>query len=361
MTKQEYYSLSRIKKKNATYNVIFGERSNGKTYACLEEGIRRFIKNGSQLAYVRRWKEDVTGKRAKRIFQGINESGVISKITDDYSGVTYLNGSFFLCNYDEKGNPVYNEGDRLGYTFALSETEHDKSTSFPRVRMIIFDEFLTKNMYLQDEFVLFMNTVSTIVRRRTDVEIFMLGNTVNKYAPYFDEMGLSHIKQMEQGTIDIYKYGDSGLSVAVEYCKSMEQSKGNNHYFAFNNPKLEMITGGAWEMNIYPHLPMKYKPSNILFTYFILFNDLTFQCEIIEINDVSFTYIHEKTTPIKYEETDLIYSFEYEPRLNYNRNILKPFTKLQQNILWFFKHDKVFYQSNAVGDSIANYIKLCGG
>src|SRR5699024_11620877 len=69
---------------------------------------------------------------------------------------------------------------------------------------------------LVNELVLFMNTVSTIVRRRTDVKIFMLGNTVNKYNPYFKEMGLNHANQMEQGTIDIYKYGKSPLTVAVE-------------------------------------------------------------------------------------------------------------------------------------------------
>ena len=31
-----YYSLQKILKKNAVYNVIFGERSNGKTYSVLK-------------------------------------------------------------------------------------------------------------------------------------------------------------------------------------------------------------------------------------------------------------------------------------------------------------------------------------
>ncbi|MFV3037454.1 phage DNA encapsidation protein, partial [Klebsiella pneumoniae] len=97
---------------------------------------------------------------------------------------------------------------------------HDKSTSFPDIDLIIFDEFLTNRLYLNDEFILFMNTVSTIVRRREDVKIYMLGNTVNKYCPYFAEMGLEHIPKMTQGTIDVYAYGNSDLTVAVEYCKS---------------------------------------------------------------------------------------------------------------------------------------------
>ena len=35
----KFYSLSAILKKNCTYNVIFGERSNGKTYSVLKYGL----------------------------------------------------------------------------------------------------------------------------------------------------------------------------------------------------------------------------------------------------------------------------------------------------------------------------------
>ena len=51
------------------------------------------------------------------------------------------------------------------YAFALSDMEHDKSTAYPRVNTIVFDEFLTRQIYLQDEFVVFMNVLSTIIRR----------------------------------------------------------------------------------------------------------------------------------------------------------------------------------------------------
>ena len=360
ISKPKYYNLNNIKKKKATYNVIFGERSNGKTYAVLKEGLKQYFETGGQIAIVRRWKEDITGKRANGMFNALNENNEVHKMSKgEYEGITYYNGGFFLCNYAENGKPIYNESDRIGYVFALSDTEHNKSISYPRITMIMFDEFLTKHTYLVDEFVLFMNTVSTIVRQRTDVSIYMLGNTVNKYCPYFKEMGLNHILKMEQGSIDVYKYGNSGLTVAVEYCKSTQGSKENNFYFAFDNPKLEMITGGAWELSIYPHLPMKYKPKDVQFTYFIDFNGSLFQCEIISVGEVSFSYIHNKTTPIKNVDTDLIYSFDYIPKMNYNRNIFKPINKIQEKVLWYFKSDRVYYQDNEVGDSIKNYLQLC--
>lgn len=354
-----YYSLKKIKKKNAVYNVIFGERSNGKTYALLKEGLEVYLKTGGQIGIIRRWKEDITGKRASGIFNALKENGEVERLTKgEYTGIHYFNGRFYLCNY-EKNKVVYHDDDCIGYVFALSDTEHNKSISYPKIQTIVFDEFLTKHMYLNDEFILFMNTISTIVRQRTDVKIYMLGNTVNKYCPYFQEMGLNHILKMEQGTIDIYKYGNSKLTVAVEYCASTQSKKENNFYFAFDNPKLEMITGGAWEMNIFPHCPVKFKPKDIQLIYFILFNDNIYQCEIVSLNDITFTFIHIKTTELKNTDKDLIYTLEYIPKMNYNRNIFKPINRIQEKVLWYFKTDRVYFQNNEIGDAITNYLKIC--
>ena len=356
----KYYSLNKINKKNATYNVIFGERSNGKTYATLKQVLENYFNDGSQFAYIRRWSVDVQPKRMNNLFNAIIEDGYLEKLSGGkFTAIFYRTGRFYLCTYSDKGKPIYNEEDVIGYAFSLSENEHNKANSYPRVTTIIFDEFLTNKIYLPDEFILFMNTVSTIVRQRTNVKIYMLGNTVNKFCPYFKEMGLSNILTMKQGTIDVYTYGETKLKVAVEYADSKKKFKKNNFYFAFNNPKLKMITGGAWELNIYPHAPVKWKPKNIMLTYFIDFNDSLYQCEIINKDDNVFTYIHEKTTPIKNPDKDIIYTLDYNPKINYNINILKPLNDYQSKITWFYTHDRVYYQNNNVGDAINNYLKIC--
>lgn len=356
----KYYSLNKINKKNATYNVIFGERSNGKTYATLKQVLENYFSDGSQFAYIRRWSVDVQPKRMNNLFNAIIEDGYLEKLSGGkFTAIFYRTGRFYLCTYNDKGKPIYNEEDIIGYAFSLSENEHNKANSYPRVTNIIFDEFLTNKIYLPDEFMLFMNTVSTIVRQRTNVKIYMLGNTVNKFCPYFKEMGLTNILTMKQGSIDVYTYGETKLKVAVEYADSKKKFKKNNFYFAFNNPKLKMITGGAWELNIYPHAPVKWRPKNIIFTYFIDFNDSLYQCEIINKDNNVFTYIHEKTTPIKNPDKDIIYTLDYNPKINYNVNILKPLTDYQNKITWFYTHDRVYYQDNNVGDAINNYLKIC--
>lgn len=359
-TELEFYSFDPIIEHNATYNVIFGERSNGKTYGALKYAIDQYFNgNGGELGIIRRWQEDIRGNRASGMFNGLLQNEEVTKLSrGEFTGIYYYASKFYFCNYDDNGKVIYSDQDIFAHAFALSDTEHNKSISYPNIKTIIFDEFLTRGVYLNDEFVLFMNSVSTIVRERDDVKIFMLGNTVNKYCPYFAEMGLKHIAKMEQGSIDLYTYGDSDLTVAVEYCSPSNISKESDKYFAFDNPKLQMITSGSWELDLYPHLPIKYKPKDIVFTYFIKFDGQVLQCEIIDVEGEMFTYIHRKTTPIKDDDNDIIYSLEYSPKFNYNRSIYKPTHEIGKKILYFFKVDKVFYQDNDVGDVVMNYLNV---
>lgn len=355
-----YYSLKRILQQNATYNVIFGERSNGKTFSVHEYALKVFWESGGQLAVIRRWQDDYTGKRGSTMFDGIVNAGVVSKVTcGEWTGIYYYSSRWYLCRYEDDKRVTMETP--FAYGFAITSQEHDKSTSYPTVKTILFDEFLTRSAYIPDEFVLYCNVLSTIIRQRNDVKIFMLGNTVNKYCPYFKEMGLKHIQEMNQGDIDVYRYGDERLLVAVEYCKpNGKDGKPSDFYFAFDNPKLNMITGGAWEIDVYPHCPCKYLPKDIRYTFFLSFDGNLLQCEIVCVDSGYFLFIHEKTGEVKYPDTDLVFSLtSHSHRRNVRRNILKPEDELGTKIAWFFKHNRVFYQDNEVGEVVANYLKCC--
>ena len=355
--KPQFYNLDSILKKGADYNLIFGERSNGKTYAALKYGMETFIKTGKQMAYIRRWREDLRGKRAESLFANHTANGLISELSDGkYNEVFYMCNKWFLSFYDAEKNKRYPCEIPFCYGFSLSEQEHEKSSSYPNVTTIVFDEFLTRRYYLPDEFMLLMNLLSTIIRQRDDVKVFMLGNTVNKFCPYFTEMGLKQITVMEQGSIDIYRFGEQGATVAVEYCSTVVQEKASNKYFCFDNQNLQMITGGKWELAIYPHLPTKYKPMDVLFVYYIKFNDTILQGNIIQVGNENFTYIHAKTTPIKDEDNSLIYSLEMNGKPNYKRKLLSNASFLEQQVARYFAIDKVFYQDNEIGEIVRNYL-----
>lgn len=354
----KFYDLKAILSKGAQYNMIFGERSNGKTYAVLKYALEKYVKDGSQLGLVRRFQDDFTGKRGATMFDALVMNDEVRKLTkDEWTNVYYYGSRWYLCRYE--GDKRIVDEFPFAYGFAITSMEHDKSTSYPNIKTILFDEFISRGAYLPDEFVLFMNVISTIVRHRTDVKIFMLGNTVNKYCPYFAEMGLNHIRKMQPGAIETYRYGDSDLLVAVEYVKPNRKGKSSDLYFAFDNPKLSMITGGAWEIDIYPHCPVKYKPNEVLFNYFITFAGDTLHCEIVAHDDLMFTFIHRKTTPLDYEK-DYIFTTDFSPRPNVRRNITKPRTDLDRKICEFFLTDKVFYADNEVGEVVRNYLLWCG-
>lgn len=363
---QEYYTLEPILKEEAHYNIIIGERSNGKTYSVLQKIVNDYAEHGHQAALLRRMQEDFIGKRGAGLFEPLIDNGEIEVATaGEWTSVYYYASRWFLCKYveDNKGNVErVTDTQPFMFGFALSQMEHEKGTGYPNVKTVVFDEFITRMAYLRDEFVLFMNTLSTIIRSRDDVTIFMLGNTVNKYCPYFDEMGLRHVKDMKQGEIDVYQLKHSSgkvLKVAVEYCKPFEKGKKSDFYFAFDNQKLEMITTGVWEIDIYPHCPYRYKPKNILFTYFIEFDRELLQCEVVQVDDVCFTFIHRKTTPLKHPDTDLVFTTRYDARPNYRRKLTRPHLPLERKIAEFYATDKIFYQDNEVGEIVRNYLLWC--
>lgn len=358
-------SLKPILEKQARYNMSIGIRSNGKTYSVQELGVMNYCLHNKQMAIIRRWDTDYTGKRGKETFQNVVRNNVVQKWSKGkYNTIVYRASQWFLARKTEED--IYIDDTAFCHGFALNVNEHDKSTAYPEVTTILFDEFLSRKGYLNDEFIEFMNTISTIIRHRTDVTIFMCGNTVNKFCPYFKEMGLYNIKTQKEGTIDVYNYGDTGLKVAVEYCAIPEerkttkkQIKGSQVYFAFNNPKLQMITTGAWEIDVYPHLLQKFKHEDIKFTYYIEFDRELLEVNIIR-NDMNiFSYVHRKTTPLKELSTDLIYTQRYSDKPNLTRRITKPRTKIEKKIWWLITNEKTFYQDNEVGEIMRNYIKWC--
>lgn len=366
MAKPKYYSPENILQKKALYNVIFGERSNGKTYSILKIIVQNYAKNKGQGAIIRRWDEDIKGGKGDQIFAPLVNNDEIKKATrGKWDHVSHRGAKFHFARWEmkEKKNGEEEMVEAIDktpfcYAFALNLEEHYKSTSYPKVTTILFDEFLTRKQYLIDEFITFQNVLSTIIRLRDDVIIFLCGNTINRYCPYFREMGLSHVPSMKKGEIELYEYGDSGLTVAVEYADFPSKAKKSNKYFAFDNPKLKMITSGSWEIAIYPHLPpeMRYRPKDIRYQYFVVFNEEILHCEIVNVGKNWITFVHRKTTDIKDEGKYLVYQEDYDPRPNYRRRITKAVTEIEKKIVSFFVMDKVFYQDNEVGEIMRNYI-----
>lgn len=361
LRKPKYYNIAHLVKDypDAKYYMAFGERSNGKTYSALDYAIEKYFKYGEQFAYIRRFGEDVKRKNLLTLCSAHVENQRIHNLSNgQFDLVDYTAGKFIPYTYSEENGKIVKDIQPMGYAFDLNAMEHHKSTSYPKVTTIIFDEFLSRQGYLTNEFVLFMNTLSTIIRDRNNVTIFMIGNTVNKYCPYFTEMGLSHIKEQKPGTVDVYNYADTGLKVVVEYCDPMSKRGGKQSdvYFAFDNPQLKMITSGSWEIAIYPHLERKYRPKDVVAQCFLSFDEAILHMELIATDNDYYMFVHPKTTPIQDECNDIVYTNIPSGKWNYKVGFYSQRDTLSLHISRLISENRVFYSDNETGEILRNYI-----
>ena len=348
---------------DAKYFIAIGERSNGKTFGVKELAFDDYLERGKQFAVIRRWEDDFKGKNGPLFYDDFihnpTRGNIIeSKTKGKWNSVIYRAQMWYLQRVSKSGEVEAVDDTPFAMAFALTKAEHYKSVPFPNIETILFDEFMTRRMYVTDEFLLFTDILSTIIRLRDTPRIFMCANTISTYCPHFVEMGIKNVPKMKNGQMDIYTFGESALKVIIERTDPLIKTgkKASNVYFAFDNPRLKMISEGAFEVSVHPHLPFKYKPDEIKYIYFIKFNEECFQCEIIHHEGQWITYIHRKTTPIKEGEKAMIYQQEWSPLPNYSRRLLHPATRLQNAIAKFFAKEKVFYQDNDVGESISHYL-----
>ena len=382
----KFYKIDNLIESDPTakYFMLYGERSNGKTFQVLNiilfgfhDNLRNihingYFDDGSRGGILRRYREDFNGGNAlnywmNNFIENKYEGNILAKRTKNkWNTIKYIQRKFYLAYVDpidEKNNRT--DPNPFCYTMSLSEDEHNKGGGYANCNNLLFDEFIARGYYLPNEFTSFMNTISTIVRADDKLKIFMCGNTINRYCSYFDDMGLYKIKNQRKGTIDVYQFGESGeLRVAVEYTDSPSKKKKSDIYFAFDNPKLKMITTGEWEIALYPHLPKAYFVTDVLYMYFVNFEDEILQCEIVYVNHekeapVLFTYVHRKTTPIKDNNKYLVYQKEFSPKENYSRKMNHPKNQIEQKCWRFFQTEKVFYQDNTVGEVMRNYLMWC--
>lgn len=358
--KFEFYDVHKLLKAypDCYYYVVFGERSNGKTYSSLQYALEEYVKSGNQFAYLRRYAEDIRPKNLSNLFSGHVDNGLITKLTKgEWDNIVYSRARFYFERIKEDGTREVSENP-CGFAFDLNSMEHYKSTSFPRITTVIFDEFMSRSGYLPNEFILFTNSLSTIIRHRDNVKIIMLGNTVNKSCPYFGEMGLKHIKDQEPGTVDVYQYSQTQLKVVCEYTGSASKrgGKASDVYFAFDNPELQMITSGAWEIGIYPHLDTRYRPADVVMDFFIEYEDELLHGEVIVTDAGDFIFLHAKTTDIKDPDNDIVYTTKPSTRWNYRMCLTKQHDELSKYILTCLRENKIFYSTNEVGEVMRNYV-----
>lgn len=169
--KQIHYNIDKITECDANFNIIFGEKSNGKSYQVKhKKAIEHYLETGKRFILMRRWVADLSNLWIEQYFQDVD----IEKLTDGkYNCISVYRKVIYLSNYDVNTGKT-SRGEKIGYTMALSTEQHYSGGSFLDVDTIIFEEFMERGNYIKNEPDKFMILYSTIDRKQGRVKVWMV-------------------------------------------------------------------------------------------------------------------------------------------------------------------------------------------
>lgn len=343
-----FYSTKRIDKTGALYRLIIGQRSNGKTYSVCKKILSEHLKTGEKGAYIRRFDEEITPKNIKQLFDEM-----LLKTKTKWNGTEYKNRIFTLVTRDENGVIIDRDPVPLCQCFALNTWETSKGVDRGYFKYIVFDEFLTRTLYLANEFVIFTNLLSSLLRNRDGTVIYMLANTVSKHAPYFREM-LIDPNKLKQGEIQLIQYENTDLTIAIEYCSECAETKTVNKYFAFGNPQLKMITSGVWEFKNYPHLPISFNKNDVMLKFFINYDNQLICGNVMKYKQ-PIIYFFPQTKSIDLDKY-ILYDFEIDLNPLHTQTLNCDITRGHIVIADIIKNNRCFYSDNSTGEIIRNWL-----
>lgn len=338
--------------------MIIGQRSNGKTFSVLKTILENYINKGERAAYIRRYQEEIQPKNIQLLFdQPALRNLIIELSGGNYNGTFYRANCFYLVYYREDGKIENKDTTPFCITRAVNTWQTTKGQDAGALHLICYDEFMTRDGYLKDEFISFCNLLSSLVRDRDDVVIYMLANTVNKYCPYFSEMGLGDVSQMEQGSLKVYNYGQSDLRVAIEYCSPVKATeKVANKLFAFDNPQLEMVKNGKWEIKNYARTPYPIHDNMVLLDFYILFNEQLIKGRIVHYNKDLFLFFNRQTKDIKIGDLTPFYTDEFCSSHCHVRYINDCPTQAHILIRDLVRKNSMCFANNEVGEVVRNWL-----
>lgn len=239
------------------YYMLLSKRGVGKTTSMILLGLILFKLYGTITQYIRQLEGMTTPKNAQELMSTILSCGYIEKITEGrWNYATYYANRWTFANIDENGKITEKSKIHFMYTLSIDRSFYYKSNyNAPTGDLTIYDEFINKH-YTNNEFVFYLDTLSTIIRKRTGVINVMLSNTIDEFSEYFQEFEIEEqIKGLKRGDCTIATTS-GGTKIYIEIIDQHDKNSArlNKEFFGFRNPRLYAITGsGDWNVPVCKH------------------------------------------------------------------------------------------------------------
>lgn len=217
--KTKFIDFNLIYSYECIFNYLIGGRNAGKTYGFKKRGINDFLTKGKQFIYMRRYGTELKGK-----------DNMVKPVTQFFDDII-KNEEFPGHEYKVKGGEFFIDDKVCGYYFPLSVAKKYKSTSFPLVDLIGYDEFIIKEdmttRYLQNEVEDFLEMYETIARplvKPIPTKVFFMSNNISYMNPYFDFFNLLPKEGKEFSRIN-------GQLICYPKSVELEQEKNATPYY----------------------------------------------------------------------------------------------------------------------------------
>lgn len=350
--KRIYYSVKRLLEKEPDANIylIISGRSDGKSYSVKHDvALSDFFNFGERFMLVRRLKEEINGGSVEQYFSDVD----FKRFTEKYNCVTKYRSNLYLSNFDIE-TCTTTKGEKIGYAVALSTEQNFAGGSFLDVHNIVFEEFMSRTVYLANEPSKLMNLYCTVDRKRGTTKLFLLGNTITRVCPYLEEWGLQEtISKMKQGDIatvmvDSNTQDEDGNEIYIKVAIDYPKSYGSSYTIGKHN---SMLSKGAWQTDPQPKLPKSKKCYKVLYRFGFQYQSFRFLCELlVDKEDASVVcwFIYPHYTDFSDDIivfSDLIKSSRLWQRNIYDVTINERLRKLFQT----FKENMIFYSSDLCG------------
>lgn len=355
------FSASNLPIQKSTYFMLLSERAVGKTTNILLLGLVMNKIYGTKIEYIRQSDDMIKPSNALELFKTIIEykqGAYIEKLTDGiYNTIIYHWKKYYYARVDETGKVVNKSENAFCDVLAIANNFNYKSSyNSPKGDIIIFDEFIGKN-YMPNEFELFMDLLSTIIRKRKCAKIFLLANTISIVSPYFREFEVyQKIKTAKAGQSFLMKT-ERGTDVFFEIIQNKETSlkaEINRRYFGFNNERLASITGSStYAISIAQHIPRGKWPK-VIWNKLVIHTDVgKYRISIMNSEILGICVYCVPTTQMHTGDrqyiNDLVYSKEFNKGMKWD--------KIDKLLIDLFRAGKWYYDCNETETIMINYFQ----
>lgn len=341
------------------YYMMISKRGVGKTTSMILLGLILFKLYGVKIQYIRQTSDMLAPKFSQELMSTILSCGYIEKLTEGRWNAAYYHANrWVFAKQDEDGHIIEKTSIHFMYTLSIDQSFTYKSNyNAPDGDFIIFDEFIGKR-YTPNEFIYFLDILSTIIRKRSGCIICMLSNAIDEYSEYFDEFEINEeIRQMKKGDCRICA-SSGGTRIYVELIDHHDKNSArlNKEFFGFKNPRLYAITGaGEWNVPVCKHFDTEDETAELIDrTHYI---QMGYNLACIELWQSEkyglFCRVHKAT---RFYDDSIIYTMDMIEDSRFRKS--RGWSRVDAFLWGLLGRDRWHYANNSMKNFVDKYVSI---